>query len=86
MNKILKNESGIALLMVLMSVAVLATLLADLTFVRVHSKHLINLEFVKKYVSGRGGYIIFDDGSQVDVSERKKKEFILRMKGQARTT
>ncbi len=61
-------------------------LLSDLSFVRVHSKHLINLEFVKKYISGRGGYIVFEDGSQVDVSERKKKEFIMRMKGHARTT
>jgi two-component system LytT family response regulator len=61
-------------------------LLADLSFVRVHSKHLINLEYVKKYISGRGGYIVFEDGSQVDVSERKKKEFIMRMKGHARTT
>ncbi|OFY53955.1 MAG: hypothetical protein A2X22_01640 [Bacteroidetes bacterium GWF2_49_14] len=61
-------------------------LLADLSFVRVHSKHLINLEYVKKYISGRGGYIVFEDGTQVDVSERKKKEFILRMKGHARTT
>jgi two-component system LytT family response regulator len=52
----------------------------------VHSKHLINLEYVKKYISGRGGYIVFEDGTQVDVSERKKKEFILRMKGHARTT
>jgi two-component system LytT family response regulator len=61
-------------------------LLADLSFVRVHSKHLINLEYVKKYISGRGGYIVFEDGTQVDVSERKKKEFIMRMKGHARTT
>jgi two-component system LytT family response regulator len=41
---------------------------------------------VKKYISGRGGYIVFDDGSQVDVSERKKKEFIQKMKEQARST
>ena len=61
-------------------------LLEDLSFVRVHSKHLINLDFVKRYVSGRGGYIIFEDGTQVDVSERKKKEFILRMRDHARTT
>jgi len=61
-------------------------LLSDLSFVRVHSKHLVNLNFVKKYISGRGGYIVFDDGSQVDVSERKKKEFIQKMKEQARST
>jgi len=61
-------------------------LLADKPFARVHSKHLVNLEYVKRYISGRGGYIIFDDGSQVDVSERKKKEFIRLMKEHARST
>jgi len=61
-------------------------LLADLPFVRVHSKHLVNLNFIKKYVSGRGGYVVFEDGSQVDVSERKKKEFIRLMKEHARST
>ncbi len=60
-------------------------MLEDLSFVRVHSKHLINLDYVKRYISGRGGYIVFDDGTQVDVSERKKKEFIRRMKEHART-
>jgi len=60
-------------------------MLDDLSFVRVHSKHLINLDYVKRYISGRGGYIIFEDGTQVDVSERKKKEFIRRMKEHART-
>lgn len=61
-------------------------LLADKPFARVHSKHLVNLEFIKKYISGRGGYVVFEDGSQVDVSERKKKEFIRLMKEHARST
>lgn len=61
-------------------------LLEDMPFVRVHSKHLVNLNFIKKYVSGRGGYIVFEDGTQVDVSERKKKDFIRVMKEHARST
>lgn len=61
-------------------------LLADQPFARVHSKHLVNLEYIKKYISGRGGYVVFEDGSQVDVSERKKKEFIRLMKEHARST
>jgi len=61
-------------------------LLEDMPFIRVHSKHLVNLNYIKKYVSGRGGYIIFEDGSQVDVSERKKKAFIKLMKEYARST
>ena len=61
-------------------------LLDDMPFVRVHSKHLVNLNYIKKYISGRGGYIVFEDGTQVDVSERKKKEFIRLMKEHARST
>jgi len=61
-------------------------LLSDQPFARVHSKHLVNLEYIKKYISGRGGYLVFEDGSQVDVSERKKKEFIRLMKEHARST
>ncbi len=61
-------------------------LLSDQPFARVHSKHLVNLEYIKRYVSGRGGYVVFEDGSQVDVSERKKKEFIRLMKEHARST
>ncbi len=61
-------------------------LLSDMPFVRVHSKHLVNLNYIKKYISGRGGYIVFEDDTQVDVSERKKKEFIRLMKEHARST
>ncbi len=61
-------------------------LLSDQPFARVHSKHLVNLDFIKRYISGRGGYVVFEDGSQVDVSERKKKEFIRLMKEHARST
>lgn len=61
-------------------------LLEDMPFVRVHSKHLVNLNYIKRYISGRGGYIVFEDGSQVDVSERKKKDFIRLMKDHARST
>ncbi len=60
-------------------------LLSDLSFSRIHSKHLVNLRYVKKYVSGRGGYVVLDDGSKVDVSERKKR-FIRQMKMASRST
>ncbi|WP_421918493.1 LytR/AlgR family response regulator transcription factor [Marinifilum sp.] len=49
-------------------------------FCRVHNKHLINLNHVKQYIKGRGGKIIFQDGSSVGVSERKKKEFLEHLK------
>ncbi|WP_321299427.1 LytTR family transcriptional regulator DNA-binding domain-containing protein [Marinifilum fragile] len=55
-------------------------LLPKQLFCRVHNKHLINMNYIKQYIKGRGGEIIFHDGSSVDVSERKKKEFLEHLK------
>lgn len=51
-------------------------LLLDCNFFRVHKSHMINLEFVSKYVKGKGGYVVLKDGSNVDVSVRRKDEFL----------
>lgn len=51
-------------------------LLSPYRFYRVHNSHLINLLFVKKYVRGDGGQIILRNGDVVDVSRRKKDEFL----------
>lgn len=47
-------------------------------FLRVHHAHLINLGHIQKYVRGEGGYVIMTDGSMVDISKRKKGEFLAR--------
>lgn len=52
------------------------TLLVEMNFVRIHSKHLINLQYVEKYVKGRGGYVVMEGGSEVDVSVGKKRDFL----------
>lgn len=54
-------------------------LLADLYFVRIHHKNLVNLAHVKRYVKGRGGYLEMTDGAEVEVSARKKDEFMERL-------
>ncbi|MGB1216264.1 MAG: LytR/AlgR family response regulator transcription factor, partial [Saprospiraceae bacterium] len=51
-------------------------LLTDYHFFRVHRSHLVNLEYIEKYHKGEGGYIIMSDGTSVDVSRRKKDEFL----------
>ena len=51
-------------------------LLADSDFCRVHHSYLINLHHVQKYIKGEGGYVIVTDNHHVDVSRRKKEEFI----------
>lgn len=45
-------------------------------FFRVHRSHLINLEHVKKYIKGEGGYVVMTDNSQVEVSRRNKNDFL----------
>ncbi|MBN2682773.1 MAG: response regulator transcription factor [Bacteroidales bacterium] len=55
-------------------------ILSDVGFFRVHKSHLINLRFVKQYIKGEGGYVIMEDNSQVEVSRRRKDEFIMALK------
>jgi two-component system, LytTR family, response regulator len=51
-------------------------LLNEFNFFRIHHSHLVNLDYIKKYQSGRGGYVIMNDGSTITVSQRKKEEFM----------
>jgi two-component system LytT family response regulator len=51
-------------------------LLTDNNFLRIHQSHLINLNWVKKYVRGEGGYVVMNDGTSVPVSARKKQEVL----------
>lgn len=48
-------------------------------FVRVHHSHIINVQHVKTYIKGSGGYLVMIDGSKVEVSVRKKEEFLKKM-------
>ncbi len=54
-------------------------LLNDYDFIRVHNSNLINLHHVKNYSRGEGGTVTMSDGSTVDVSRRKKEEFLKRL-------
>jgi two-component system, LytTR family, response regulator len=46
------------------------------TFFRPHKSFLINLNYIKTYVRGEGGSIVLMDGSEVEVSRSRKKEFL----------
>lgn len=60
-------------------------LLSDIQFERVHNKHLINLKHVKKYVKGKAGYVIMNDGEHVYVSDSRRKEFVEALKNYAKS-
>jgi two-component system, LytTR family, response regulator len=51
-------------------------LLLPYQFFRVHNSHLINLKYIKKYIRGEGGQVIMQNGDVIDVSRRKKDEFL----------
>lgn len=61
------------------SIQVYEKMLEESDFCRVHNKHLVNLKYIKKYVKGRGGYVILDNNQQVDVSEGRKKNFLKKL-------
>jgi two-component system LytT family response regulator len=45
-------------------------------FFRIHQSYLINLRYVKRYIRGRGGYVIMENNIELAVSTRKKDEFL----------
>ncbi|MFV9551644.1 LytR/AlgR family response regulator transcription factor [Algibacter sp. PT7-4] len=51
-------------------------LLLNNHFFRVHNSYLVNLFYVKKYTKGKGGYVTMKDNTNIDVSIRRKDEFM----------
>lgn len=45
-------------------------------FMRIHQSSIINLSKVKKYIRGKTGSVIMTDGCAIDISPRKKDEFL----------
>jgi len=54
-------------------------MLKDYNFFRIHQSHLINLAFLKNYTRGRGGYVELTNGATLDVSARRKADFLKRL-------
>jgi len=54
-------------------------LLLPYDFYRVHHSHLINLQYVKSYTKGKGGYVTLQDHTTIEVSTRRKEDFIKRL-------
>ncbi len=45
-------------------------------FLRVHKSHIINLDYVKGYHKGSGGFITMSDNSEVELSAAYKEAFM----------
>lgn len=54
-------------------------LLANI-FLRVHKSFLINIMHVKQYLRGEGGTVIMSNNVKIEISRRKKEQFLATMK------
>lgn len=54
-------------------------MLSDFNFYRVHNSHLINLAFIKSYNKGKGGFVTMTDNTDIEVSTRRKDDFLKRL-------
>jgi len=54
-------------------------LLSNYSFFRIHNSHLINLTYIRSYNKGKGGSVILTDGTEIEVSSRRKDDFITRL-------
>ena len=51
-------------------------MLGDMNFYRVHKRHVINMNYMKKFVKGDGGYLVMDDDMRIEVSRRRRSAFM----------
>jgi two-component system, LytTR family, response regulator len=51
-------------------------LLPASSFIRIHHSYIININCVQKYIKGEGGQVLMNNGIMLDVSRRKKQEFL----------
>ncbi len=54
-------------------------LLEPFGFCRVHRSHIVNLEYVKRYIKGKGGSVILENGQEIMVSNQRKDELVRRI-------
>jgi two-component system LytT family response regulator len=45
-------------------------------FVRVHKSHIINVDFVKAYHKNSGGYVLLEDGNEIEITPAYKKDLL----------
>jgi two-component system LytT family response regulator len=54
-------------------------LLTRNNFCRIHHSVVINMQLIKSYVKGKGGCVIMTDGTELEISQRRKAAFLARL-------
>lgn len=55
------------------------SMLHKYSFFRVHESHLVNLDFVKKFLKKEGGILTLSNGDQVYVARRRKEDLVQKL-------
>lgn len=55
-------------------------MLSNYNFHRVHKSHLVNMNYLKRYVQTDGGYLVLEDGAKIPVANRKKEQLLNTLK------
>ena len=45
-------------------------------FIRIHRSYSINLDRLQRYIKGKGGHVVMDNGDSIEVSSTRKHELI----------
>jgi two-component system, LytTR family, response regulator len=51
-------------------------LLADKNFCRINHSIIINMLHIKRYIKGKGGQVIMNDDTELEISQRRKTDFL----------
>lgn len=70
---IIKNQSNI---LVTKTLKEYENILSDQGFIRIHKSFLVNINHIKKYIKGDGGWVLMTDDEKIMVSRRKKEQLL----------
>lgn len=48
-------------------------------FLRIHRSYIINIDYLDRYVRGKGGYVILENNISLAVSNSRRQEFLSRL-------
>ncbi|HKR04341.1 MAG TPA: LytTR family DNA-binding domain-containing protein [Bacteroidia bacterium] len=49
--------------------------LSEDNFFRIHNSYVVNLDQIKKFVRGDGGYVVMKDGTSITIARARREEF-----------
>jgi two-component system LytT family response regulator len=61
-------------------------MLRNYDFLRIHNSFLVNVNQIRNYIKGDGGWVVMSDNVSLNVARRRKKSFIKYMENRSLNT